>query len=197
MAVDRSITSLIAHISTLLEEHDSDIANRAVAELKVAIKCPVVKSPQRVAQCEALDAMLINPFSHHMLPLANAQHGIHWAGSGGAAKPEAVQNRLAFAELVGPGGMIRNPHCRVGLFLQCAQTTYPVHRHAAEELYLVLGGTAHWQSDSMGARFHTPGNFIHHASWETHSMTTANEPLLAVWCWTGDIRFDQYEIESP
>jgi dimethylpropiothetin dethiomethylase len=90
--------------------------------------------------------------------------------------------------------MFRHADCRVGLFLQGRHTAYPVHRHAAEELYLVLSGTACWQRGSQTPGLLVPGTFIHHASWEAHAMTTVDDPLLAIWCWTGEIGFEHYEI---
>lgn len=196
MAADQALGALINHVATLLERHDSDIARCAITELNMAIKSPVVKQPQRIAQCEELDQLLIAPHSSALNVLAETQHSIHWADSGGAAKPGAIQSRLAFAELIGPNGMILNSHCRVGLFLQCAHTIYPAHQHAAEELFLILSGTAHWKRESLSAVWHPPGTFIHHTSWESHAMTTEAEPMLAIWCWTGDIRFEQYSING-
>jgi len=194
MAADQAVTALLNHIATLLAQHNSGIAETAIAELNAASNRPVVKPPQHVAQCSELDTLLDKPLSPTLAILASARHAVHWADSGGAAKPNAIQRRLAFAELIGPTGMIENARCRVGLFLQCPETAYPVHKHAAEELYLVLSGTAHWQKESMDSCWHAPGTFIHHASWQTHAMTTSAEPLLAIWCWSGDIRFEQYEI---
>jgi len=140
--------------------------------------------------------MLTKPVSPILAALANVHRAIHWADTGGAAKPDAIQRRLAFAELIGPGGMIRNIHCRVGLFLQRAHTMYPAHKHAAEELFLVLSGTAYWKKESADAQWHEPGTFIHHSSWESHAMTTKSEPLLTVWCWTGNISFDAYKFSD-
>lgn len=196
MKIDQPLGILLNHIATLFERHNSDIARCAVAELKSSVNCPVVKQPQRIAQCHALDDLLVMPSSPSLMVLADTQQAIHWADSGGAAKPNAVQRRLAFAELIGPNGMIVNANCRVGLFLQCARTIYPAHEHAAEELFLVLSGTALWQRNLLNSTWHSPGSFVHHASWESHAMTSEAEPMLAVWCWIGDIRFNQYRLTN-
>jgi dimethylpropiothetin dethiomethylase len=194
MVPDSQLTALLQHIATLYSQHDSAIARVAVASLNTAVHSPLVRLPQRIGQCDQLDPLLVEPSSASLAVLAQAQHILHWSDSGGAAKPAAVQSQLAFVELLGPSGMISHADCRVGLFLQGRHTAYPVHRHAAEELYLVLSGTACWQRGSQTPALLAPGTFVHHASWEAHAMTTVEDPLLAIWCWTGEIGFEHYEI---
>lgn len=178
----------------LFAQHDSDIARTAIAALSKARHSAITKQPKQIAQCNVLDPVLSCPASQTLALLAEAQPSLHWSDSGGARKPAAVQRRLAFVELIGPTGMFQNTQCRIGFFLQCGHCSYPLHRHAAEELYLVLSGKAIWHKDAMDPAWHSPGSFIHHTSWQTHAMTTVSEPLLALWCWTGEIAFEQYEL---
>jgi mannose-6-phosphate isomerase-like protein (cupin superfamily) len=62
---------------------------------------------------------------------------------------------------------------------------YPSHAHRAEELYLVLSGTADWQRGDEPFAARRPGAVIIHASSEPHAMQTAQEPLLALYLWRG------------
>jgi len=56
--------------------------------------------------------------------------------------------------------MVINETCRVGLFFQSQNTDYPNHRHAAEELYLVVSGNALWSNESdTTPREKPPGEF--------------------------------------
>ena len=56
----------------------------------------------------------------------------------------------------------------------------------SSELYLVLGGSAKWQTPTSD-RCVPPGEFVLHRSNEPHAMHTFDEPLLALLSWSGDI----------
>ncbi len=99
---------------------------------------------------------------------------------------EDLSDRIAFAELVGPDGPMCASHCRIGFTLMAERTTYPMHSHPAVELYLVMTGLAQWQTPTSD-RCVPPGEFVLHRSNEPHAMRTFDEPLLALWSWSGDI----------
>jgi len=98
--------------------------------------------------------------------------------------------------LLGSTGISYHDEVRAGLVYLPVNTYYPNHRHAAEELYLVLAGNALWGQNKKATAIVPPGSFRHHASWEWHEMETKNEPLLALYCWTGDLRFELYEFDD-
>ncbi len=99
---------------------------------------------------------------------------------------EDVGDRIAFAELIGPDGPLGAPNCRIGFTVMAENTLYPMHVHPAVELYLVLAGTARWQTPAADRRV-PPGHLVLHRSNEPHSMRTSDEPMLALWGWSGDI----------
>lgn len=66
--------------------------------------------------------------------------------------PYRIDDRLpgfsqsyAHADIVGDSSPVPSPDMFCGFLLMAPRTFYPSHRHAAVELYLVLGGTAEWQ----------------------------------------------------
>lgn len=189
-----SISSLLVCAAESFSGHKSQIGTEACKSLLAASTMPIMKSSFSVDQCKALQIA----YKQHISPLSEAikhmETRLHWNDKGAAEKGDQIQKNLAFVELLGPTGMTLNDHCRVGLFLQNAKSEYPIHRHAAEELYLVVSGTALWSQSESALTPKPPGSFIHHASWEPHGTTTTSEPMLAVWCWTGNIDFDTYEI---
>ncbi len=95
-------------------------------------------------------------------------------------------SRIAFAELIGPDGPLQAPDCRVGFTVMAEGTTYPMHSHPAVELYLVIAGHAQWCTPTSD-RIMPPGELVLHRSSEPHAMQTFDEPLLALWGWTGEI----------
>lgn len=94
--------------------------------------------------------------------------------------------RIGFAELIGPRGPLTAPGSRVGFTLMAPRTFYPLHRHPAVELYVVLAGTADWIAPPV-ERPVPPGGMILHPANQPHAMRTAAEPLLALYAWHGDI----------
>jgi dimethylpropiothetin dethiomethylase len=111
-------------------------------------------------------------------------------------RDDAMEERYAIVSLLEPGGLIDCPDCRFGLFALAPQTHYPPHSHAAEELYLVLSGTAGWRKKDGPFAPVTPGSFVHHLSWESHAMKTGDAPLLALWAWSGNIDPGTYRMDN-
>lgn len=141
-----------------------------------------------------LDALLTQHSSAELSSLANVATELPWTPTKTKAKLSPALAQLAAVELIGPTGLIHADNARAGLLVQPPNTRYPQHRHAAEELYYVLSGHAQWGQNLGPTASYAPGAIRHHAAWEWHEMITDAEPLLALWCWIGDIRFDQYEI---
>lgn len=145
-----------------------------------------------------LDQILADqvPDPHPLLAeVARVRESLVWYRPDSARIHEAIGSRLSAVELLGPDGMIFNSSCRLGLFLQMPDLFYPAHAHAADELYVVLSGTAEWQCNDSEPKLRPPGSFIHHPSRHWHAMNTRSEPLLVIWGWTGDIGFESYLIK--
>ena len=109
-----------------------------------------------------------------------------WVYHYARAADDDLSARIAFAELIGPDGPLIAPDCRVGFTVMAEQTTYPMHRHPAVELYLVMTGNARWRTPTSD-RIVPPDELVLHRSNEPHAMRTFDEPLLALWGWTGNI----------
>jgi quercetin dioxygenase-like cupin family protein len=97
-----------------------------------------------------------------------------------------LEERLARVEIIGPAAPLRHPALCLGFVLIAPHTTYPAHAHPAVELYHVVSGCALWTAgDATTER--RPGDFILHPSGIPHAMTTADQPLLTIYTWTGDV----------
>jgi hypothetical protein len=106
---------------------------------------------------------------------------------------ENLARHIAFAELIGPEGPLAAPACRLGFTLMAENTDYPLHAHPAVELYLVIAGHAEWRTPGS-AVIQAPGRLVLHASNQPHAMRTSAQPLLAVWCWSGDLETPAFYI---
>lgn len=89
------------------------------------------------------------------------------------------------ATIVGPGGLEERGDLAIGASLLAPRVRYPDHRHAPEEVYLVLSpgrfqhGDSGWLTPGVGGTLHNrPGI--------RHAMASDEAPLLALWClWIG------------
>jgi len=110
--------------------------------------------------------------------------------------PGVFEEGYAYVGLIGPEGQLRSDEFRVGLLIQRPDTYYPPHAHDAEEFYFLLSGKPKWRA---GKRTFTanPGDLIHHAPSEVHSMETMNDPFLAIWSWIGDLNGNFWFPDDP
>jgi quercetin dioxygenase-like cupin family protein len=96
-------------------------------------------------------------------------------------------DRYGYVELIGPGRPVESTDLLVGLLLLGPDMHYPDHAHPAEEIYHVIAGNAEWWRGGEGWRPKPPGSVIHHTPMTRHAMRTTDEPLLALYCWTGNV----------
>ena len=104
----------------------------------------------------------------------------------GYAPRAGLENRLAWAELVGPEAPLHHAHLCLGLTALAPHTTYPRHHHPAVETYYLLSGSARWQAGDQGSE-PIPGDYLLHGENLPHAMTTGDTPLLAAYTWTGAV----------
>jgi len=183
--------AIVQHVATLEAPPPSlrsDIAHLEESVRK-AVRQPFTAAPSHYAALleRALENARLGPVAEVAAQLTPVHSSLPWVYH---YEPRSVEedlsDRIAFAELVGPDGPMRAPHCRIGFTLMAERTTYPMHCHPAVELYLVMTGCAQWQTPTSNRRVR-PGEFVLHASNEPHAMRTFDEPLLALWSWSGDI----------
>ena len=133
-------------------------------------------------------------------PAARAAREAHpvlrWSATGILDEhiPTAVSDVFAVVSLIGPGAMVEAEGVRAGLFMQVADTYYPLHAHAAEETYVMLAGSGEWTLEGHPPASRTAGDYIHHPSGAGHATRTGPRPLLAAWRWSGDIGLESYRL---
>ena len=88
--------------------------------------------------------------------------------------------------LVSPDGPYATDALRVSVGYWEQGLTYPPHRHAPEEIYCVLAGSARFDTEGRDPVMATPGTLIHHTPNHLHGFSMADAPLLAVAFWRGN-----------
>jgi len=117
-------------------------------------------------------------------------HGLAWSQTYSPTDfgPEFLE-KYGWTEIIGPRGPIPDQKLACGFLLLGPGVTYPDHHHTAEELYIVISGTAAWRRGDENWYEKPPGAVIHHPSNMPHAMRTAEESLLAVYFWRdGDLQ---------
>jgi mannose-6-phosphate isomerase-like protein (cupin superfamily) len=107
-----------------------------------------------------------------------------------------LENRMGWAELIGPLAPFRSDRVCLGLTAIGTHTRYPEHAHPAVEVYFVISGTARWTADGISHE-RPPGSYILHPANIVHAMETGDEPLLAAYTWSGDIVSPSIYSELP
>lgn len=105
-------------------------------------------------------------------------------------------DNIAAVRLAGPAGPLMSRRLLLGCFLMGPEVNYPFHAHAAEELYLVLGGTIafRWEDDGPWHR-KTAGEAVYHRSQQPHAMLSGNRTALALYLWRGDLHNPSWHKE--
>ncbi len=97
-----------------------------------------------------------------------------------------------FAEVIGRHGPFLSSRVRAGIGVWGPGIDYPAHRHAAEEVYVLLGGSAEFHfGDGEAALVETrqAGDAVFVPSLRTHGFRTRQQPLAVLYVWqAGDLR---------
>ena len=127
--------------------------------------------------------------------LSDAAHLIHWYPNNVYEDLESASKMDNYcANITGVEGEFQNgPYLLhsdrviVGLFLLGPGRFYPAHRHAAPEMWYIISGSGKWKRDGEDWRIRKPGEYFIHSPWQSHSMQSLDEPIYALWAWTGDL----------
>lgn len=95
------------------------------------------------------------------------------------------RNRYGYYELFGPSGHYHSNQLRGYIGYWGAGLNYDWHRHAAEELYLTLAGSAEFKVEDHEV-FMGPDQTRIHGSWQSHAMIMSNQPILNLILWRGE-----------
>ena len=94
-----------------------------------------------------------------------------------------------FAEIIGSRGPFVSERIRAGVGIYGANTIYPRHQHQAEEIYILLSGSATYKISDNEEVIHRPGDVIFIESNTPHGFRNGDEALIVYYLWqAGDLR---------
>ncbi len=102
---------------------------------------------------------------------------------------EEMLRAYGFAEIVGKQGPFLSDRVRSGIGVWGPRITYPIHRHQAEEIYIVLAGSAVFTVGDGSHRECGQDEVVHVPSMTPHGFRTREDPLAVYYIWrNGDLR---------
>ncbi len=129
----------------------------------------------------------------HRTPLdrtvIDAARSLDWLQlyGGGGMDPTLAEGMLA-AQIAGSYGCFPDDDVATGLFLLAPGINYPLHTHAAAEMYYCMSGTLTLQHGVDGEKFDvSAGSFSITPPHRLHALWTSNEPVLLLYTWIGQI----------
>ena len=102
----------------------------------------------------------------------------------------------AHVEVLGPDGLVHSDVVRLGLYGMLPHSEYGIRTHPAEEIYIMLAGSAYWKRDSAPYSVLTTAGRSHHPSWMPHASKTTEKAFMSVYAWYGDLSKDGYRYEG-
>lgn len=101
---------------------------------------------------------------------------------------EAFMDKYCYTNLVGTKGLCPNEQFAMGFLVLGPDVHYPDHNHAAEELYIVLGGDdALWGQKSETPTTRPLGDIFYNPTQQFHEFKTGSKPLFGLYIWLGDV----------
>ncbi|MEX0338755.1 MAG: dimethylsulfonioproprionate lyase family protein [Arenibacterium sp.] len=96
--------------------------------------------------------------------------------------------------IIGEGGPFVSDALRLYIVYMPAQLYYPWHHHPAEEIYLVISGSAVFNAEGQADKILFPGDTVLHKSNQPHATETRASPVLCLVAWRD--RFDTPPVWS-
>jgi mannose-6-phosphate isomerase-like protein (cupin superfamily) len=132
----------------------------------------------------------------HTKPLlqtfARHSHRLRWEQSyrkQDALVPDAMLDAYGFVEIIGLRGPFVSDRIRAGIAIWGAQVDYPQHQHQAEEIYVLLAGSAEFSFEGDAAQTRRAGDLVFVESNRRHGFRTGEESLVVYYLWqAGDLR---------
>ena len=146
--------------------------------------------PPPATVTERLPSLLANvtasPLADLLRPLAGQLDWYQIFEQGYA--PDSLSNGMMAGQVIGGRGLLQSRDYYFGLFLVAPHVTYPLHQHAALEIYCVLTGEVSIRHgrDKPPMRITAGGHSVT-PPYQVHELQTGESACLMAYGWTGDL----------
>ncbi|MGB0160504.1 MAG: dimethylsulfonioproprionate lyase family protein [Candidatus Puniceispirillaceae bacterium] len=164
------------------------LANDLRAVVTTPQELPVDQQPPMVSDrlTALLDAMPVSPLAEVLRPLAR---DLDWYQIFDSSHTDpSLAGGLMAGQVIGGRGKLHSKDLYLGLFLLAPHVTYPLHQHAALEIYHVLSGEIYIRHGREKLSMHvTAGEHSVTPPHQVHELRTGTEACLIAYVWTGDL----------
>lgn len=103
--------------------------------------------------------------------------------------PQAMLDGYGFAEIIGQRGPFISERIRAGIGIWGPAIDYPRHRHRAEEVYILLAGSAEFVLGDRAPETRLAGDAVYIEPDSPHGFRTTDRCLAVYYLWqAGDLR---------
>jgi mannose-6-phosphate isomerase-like protein (cupin superfamily) len=103
--------------------------------------------------------------------------------------PDAMLAGYGFAEIIGQQGPFVSERIRAGIGIWGPDIVYPGHQHKAEEVYILLTGSAEFTVGAAAEIRQSAGDVVYVESNTPHGFRTTGQSLVVYYLWqAGDLR---------
>ena len=148
-------------------------------------------TPVHLPAADLLEQMLEHTHAHTRDILSlffRHKAALHWEQAYSRTDASVADHMLAnygYAEIIGKQGPFLSTRIRAGIAVYGPGIDYPLHRHQAEEIYIVLAGGAAFRLGDSEPVASSPGTVIHHSSMLPHGLHTGDNTLVIFYLWQG------------
>ena len=102
---------------------------------------------------------------------------------------EDMLSGYGFVELIGKYGPFISDSIRSGIGVWGPNINYPIHKHQAEEIYLIMSGSAMFKVGEQPETLKVPEEVVFVESMTPHGFKTSDQPMVLFYLWqAGDLR---------
>ena len=95
-----------------------------------------------------------------------------------------------YCSIIGPNRLIEHSTLKLGFGLWGPGLHYPLHHHAAEECYHVLGSQIEFRRQSESWQTYEDGQAIYNKPNEIHELKSSHQAMFLLYTWRGDVGKD-------
>jgi hypothetical protein len=168
-----------------IEKHAQDALLSADYETQESYRANALTAPFLGVMAEADAHPVCNVIAETPLP---------WAPPQTSSNPLYVAHSLpkVNVELLGPDGLVKSNSVRLGLYGMLPNFEYGIRTHFAEEVFVMLAGSAFWKRGFATYKALGPGQRSYHPSMMQHANKTEGTAFLSAYVWHGDISTASY-----
>jgi mannose-6-phosphate isomerase-like protein (cupin superfamily) len=152
-------------------------------------------TPSRLAVADLLETApdpTESGISELLQAFVRHQGQLRWEQSyrkGDGLVPDAMLDAYGFAEIIGARGPFVSDRIRAGIAIWGPGVVYPRHQHQAEEIYILLSGSARFKLGDETETRYQRGDVVFVASNTPHAFCCDDEALVVCYLWqAGDLR---------